>query len=127
MNLAFFDVFLANLPKAICETYKPIHMKQPNTIFFHMFDWFITKYGQLTIKDCKANWQRMAATWHPSKGFKPLTTCLFIGTSYPGTARHLMDNCNVINIGMRIIKRCGVYAKEYKNWIQRENVVQSSK
>ena len=42
MNAALFDVFLANLPKVIRETYKPIHMKQPNTVFLHMFDWFIT-------------------------------------------------------------------------------------
>jgi hypothetical protein len=44
MNLALSDVFLANLPKAICETYELICMKQPNTVFLHMFDWFITKY-----------------------------------------------------------------------------------
>jgi hypothetical protein len=42
MNTALSDVFLANLPKAIRETYKPIHIKQPNTVFLQMFDWFIT-------------------------------------------------------------------------------------
>jgi hypothetical protein len=44
MNLALSDVYLANLPKAICERNKLICMKQPNTVFLHMFDWFITKY-----------------------------------------------------------------------------------
>jgi hypothetical protein len=48
MNLALADVFLANLSKATCETHKPIRMKQLNTVFLHMFDWFITKYGQTT-------------------------------------------------------------------------------
>jgi hypothetical protein len=48
MNAALSDVFLANLPKAICETYKLIRMKQPNTVFLHMFDWFITKRGRTT-------------------------------------------------------------------------------
>jgi hypothetical protein len=38
INAALSNVFLANLPKAICETYEPIHMKQPNTVFLHMFD-----------------------------------------------------------------------------------------
>jgi hypothetical protein len=33
MNATLSNVFLANLPKAICEMYKPIHMKQPNTVF----------------------------------------------------------------------------------------------
>jgi hypothetical protein len=37
MNAALSNVFLANLPKAICETYEPIRMKQPNTVFLHMF------------------------------------------------------------------------------------------
>jgi hypothetical protein len=48
MNAALSDVFLTNLPKAIRETYEPIRMKQPNTVFLHMFDWFITKYGKIT-------------------------------------------------------------------------------
>jgi hypothetical protein len=86
-----------------------------------MFDWFITKYGPTTTKDCKENQQRMAATWHPSKGFEPLPTCLFISASYASAAQYLMDNCDVIDIGLRIIKHCGMYAEEYKNWILREN------
>ncbi len=86
MNLALSDDFLVNLPKAICEKYEPICMKQPNTVFLHMFSWFITKYGCTTIKDCKENWQRMATTWHPSKGFEPLAVCLFIGASYTSAA-----------------------------------------
>ena len=32
-----------------------------------------------------------------------------------------MRNCNVIDIGLRFIKRCGMYSKEYKNWIAWEN------
>jgi hypothetical protein len=66
MIAALSDDFLANLPKAIHETYEPICMKQPNTVFLHMFDWFITKYGKRTTEDCEENRQRMAADWHPS-------------------------------------------------------------
>ena len=57
MNAALSDVFLANLPKAICETYEPIRMKQPNTVFLHMFDWFITKNGKTTTEDREENRQ----------------------------------------------------------------------
>ncbi len=123
MNVALFDVFLPNPPKTICETYKPIHMKQPNTVFLHMFDWFITKYGRTTTVDCKENWQRMAATWHSSEGFEPLAMRLFIGASYTSTACYPMDNHDVIYIGLCVIKRCGMYTEEYKNWILRENAV----
>ena len=87
MNAALSNVFLANLPKAIHETYKPICMKQPNTVFLHMFDWFVTKYGKTTTEDREENRQHMAADWHPADGFKPLATRLFIGTSYASAAR----------------------------------------
>ena len=86
MNAALSDVFLANLPKAIREMYKPIRMKQPNTVFLHMFDWFIRKYGKTTTKDCEENRQRMAADWHPSDSFEPLATLLFIVASYMSAA-----------------------------------------
>ena len=90
-------------------------------VFLYMFDWFIERYGKTTSEDRKANRQRMAAEWHPSKGVKPLATRLFIGTSYARTARYPMRDCDVINIGVRVIKRCGMYSEEYKNWITREH------
>jgi hypothetical protein len=121
MNAALSDIFLANLPKAICKTYEPIRMKQPNTVFLHMFDWFIMKYGKTMAKDCKDNWQRMAADWHPSDGFKPLATRLLIDASYASAARYPMDDCDVIDIGLHVIKRCGMYSEEYKKWIACEN------
>jgi hypothetical protein len=34
-----------------------------------------------------------------------------------------MDNRDVINISLHIIKRCGMYAKEYKIWILCKNAV----
>ena len=57
MNAALSDVFLVNLTKAIHETYEPIRMKQQNTVFLHMFDWFITKYGKTTTEDHEENRQ----------------------------------------------------------------------
>ena len=38
MNAALSDVFLANIPKAICQTFEPIRMKQPNTVFLKIFN-----------------------------------------------------------------------------------------
>jgi hypothetical protein len=92
-------------------------MKQPNTVFLHLFDWFINKYGKTTTKDCKENRQKMATDWHPSDGFKPLRTRLFVGASYVSVACYPMNDRNVIEIGLSVIKRCGMYSKEYKNWI----------
>jgi hypothetical protein len=46
---------------------------------------------------------------------------LFVGASYTNAACYPLDDHNVINIGLRIIKHCGMYAKEYKNWISGKN------
>jgi hypothetical protein len=96
-------------------------MKQPNTVFLHMFDWFIGKYGKPMTKDHKKNRMRMATSWHPSDGFEPLATRLFIGVLYASAACYPMEECDIINIGLRVIKRCGMYSEEYKGWIARGN------
>jgi hypothetical protein len=119
MSSTLANIFLVNLPKAICKTYKPIRMKNLNTVFLYMFKWFIEKYGKTTTKDCKANRQRMATEWHPANGFEPLAAHLFIGASYVSAAGYPMREHNVIDIGLRVIKRCGMYSEEYKNWIAR--------
>jgi hypothetical protein len=63
----------------------------------------------------------MAANWHPSDGFKTLATHLFIGASYASAARYPMEEWDIIDIGLRVIKRCGMYSEEYKGWIPWEN------
>ncbi len=55
MNAILLDVFLANLPKSICNSYNPILMGLPNTVFLHMFDWFINKYGITTAEEREEN------------------------------------------------------------------------
>jgi hypothetical protein len=121
MNAGLLDVFLSQLSKSIRKTYKPIHMKQPNTVFLHMIDWFIGKYGKTTTEDRKENRQRMAANWHPSDSFEPLATHLFIGALYASAARYPMEERNIINISLRVIKCCSMYSEEYKGWITRMN------
>jgi hypothetical protein len=34
-----------------------------------------------------------------------------------------MDDYDVIDIGLRVIKHCGMHAKEYKNWILHKNAI----
>jgi hypothetical protein len=57
MNAALSEVFLANLPKSIRDSYGPICMGLPNTVFLHMFDWFIKKYGVTTAEEIEENGQ----------------------------------------------------------------------
>ena len=104
MNAVLSNVFLTNLPKAICMTYAPIRTKQLNTVVLHMFNWFITRYFKTTTKDREENCQKMATDWHPADGFEPFAMRLFIGASYTSVARYPMDNHDVIGIGLRVIK-----------------------
>jgi hypothetical protein len=70
INTALSDVFLANLPKSIRDGYDPICMGLPNTVFLHMFQWFIKKYGFTTAEEREENRQLMAADWQPANGFE---------------------------------------------------------
>jgi hypothetical protein len=66
----------------------------------------------------------MAANWQPANGFEQLVTQLFLGTSYASAARYPMEECDIIDIGLCMIKCCGMNAKEYKAWIGMENAGQ---
>jgi hypothetical protein len=46
------------------------------------------------------------------------------GMSYASAARYPTEEHNIIDIGLHVIKRCGMYAKEYKVWIGMENARQ---
>jgi hypothetical protein len=54
--------------------------------------------------------------WHPTNGFDALILCLFTGAAYASTG-FKMNDVNIVDIGLRIIKQCGMYGKEYKAWI----------
>ena len=75
----------------------------------------------MATEDCEDNRQQMAADWHASDGFEPLATHLFVGASYASASCFPMDDRDVIDISLRIIKRCGMYSEEYKNWIACKN------
>jgi hypothetical protein len=66
----------------------------------------------------------MAADWQPTNGFEKLVTRLFLGASYASIARHPMEERDIIDIGLHVIKRCGMYSKEYKVWTGIKNAGQ---
>jgi hypothetical protein len=62
----------------------------------------------------------MAANWHPANGFDTLALHLFTGVAYTRCTGYTMADRDIVDIGLRIIKRCSMYAEEYKAWIARE-------
>ena len=119
MNAALVDIFLTLLPAGMSASFEQIRLQRPNIIFTELMDWFVEKYGTTTPEDRDANRTRMATDWHPSEGFDTLTIRLFKGRSYANACDYPIPIRNIIDIGICIIKQCGLYNEEYKQWIAR--------
>jgi hypothetical protein len=117
MNTALADVFVEAMSSQVCASFQWRRLCEPNILFVDLFLWFVNQYGKTTAEDRKANWQHMAADWHPAEGFNALILRLFTGAAHASSAGIKMNNVNIVNIGLHIIKQCRMYGKEYKAWI----------
>ena len=122
MNAALCDVFLDAMSPQVRATVLQRRLSEPNIIFVDLFLWFVNNYGKTTAEDREDNRHRMAADWHPADGFDSLIHRLFTGAGYASSAGYPMNDGDVIDIGLRVIKRCGMYSEEYKQWIAREAI-----
>ncbi len=122
MNIALADVFLECLSLQVRTSFQQQRLRKPNIVFINMFMWFISHYVKTTSRDRKANRHRIAADWHPSNGFYHLILRLFTGAAFASSAGYLMNNIGVVDIGLSIIKRSGMYMEEYKQRITRKAI-----
>jgi hypothetical protein len=122
MNTALADVFFKALSLQVRASFLQRRLCKPNIVFVNLFVWFVDYYRKTTAEDCKAHCQRMAADWHPTDSFDTLLLCLFTGAAFAGFTNFMMADHNIVNIGLRIIKQCSMYAKEYKAWIACEAI-----
>jgi hypothetical protein len=122
MNTALAYVFLETMSSQVCTSFQQQRLCEPNILFIDLFLWLVNQYSKRTVKDCKANRQRMAANRHPADRFNALILCLFTRAAYASTAGYRMNDVDIVDIGLRIIKQCGMYSKEYKAWITCETV-----
>ena len=120
MNTALVDVFLSLIPQTFQATYANQRIRTPNCIFRDAFHHFITKYGGTTPEDRNLNKQRMAADWHPSMGFETLTHQVNTGIFYANLCGHNVSDMEVVDIALRVIRKCGLYPEEYKIWASRD-------
>jgi hypothetical protein len=65
MNTALADIFLEAMSSQTRASFQQRCLCEPNIIFVDLFLWFVNQYAKMTAKDCKANWQRMAAGKFP--------------------------------------------------------------
>jgi hypothetical protein len=119
MNAALTDVFLNPVLVGVRAAFQQWHLRKPNIVFVDMFEWFAQHYNTTTAEDRDANRQQIAANWHPSNCFDALTLGLFMSAAYPNATGYPIVDRNIVNIGIRVIKQCGLYAEEYKSWIAR--------
>ena len=117
MNAALTNVFLAAVLVGVRATFQQWHLREPNVVFVDMFEWFTQHYRTTTAEDCDVNRQRMAAAWHPGNSFDALALRLFTGAAFANATGYPIVDCNIINIRICIIKQCGLYAEEYKQFI----------
>ena len=59
----------------------------------------------------------MALDWHPSQGFELLVARLFCGATFANLAKYPIPDDDIVDIGIRVLHRTGLFAKEYKAWI----------
>ena len=101
-------------------------MENPNSAFYEVFSWFVTKYGRTSAEDRVANRSSMALEWHPSQGFELLVEHFFYGATFVNRARYPIPNADIVDIGIGILHCTGLCAKEYKAWITRGNNTNNS-
>ncbi len=75
-------------------------------------------------KEKEENQKQMATNWQPTESFEQLVTWLFLGALYASAAKYPMEERDIIDIGLRVIKRCRMNTDEYKAWIGIENAGQ---
>ena len=119
MNAALCNTFLSLIPKTFQAAYDHKRLNNPNSVFVEMFEFFVTKFGASTPEDHEDNRQRMAADWHPSQGFETLENRLFIGQAYSHVTDHPISDDDLVDIVLRVLRKCGLYPEEYKAWISR--------
>jgi hypothetical protein len=117
MNTTLANVFLEAMSSQVRASFQQHCLCEPNIIFVDLFLWFVEQYGKMTAEDCEVNCQRMATNWHPANGFDALILRLFTSATYASSAGFKMNDVNIVNIRLHIIKRCGMYSEEYKAWI----------
>jgi hypothetical protein len=122
MDNALANVFLEAMLSQVRTSFQQQRLCKPNIVFVDLFLWFVNQYSKTTAKDCEANQQHMDANWHPANGFDALILRLFTRAAYASSAGFKMNEVNIVDIGLCIIKQCGMYIKEYKAWIACEAI-----
>jgi hypothetical protein len=122
MNTALANIFVKALSSQVRASFLQRHLCKPNIVFVNMSMWCVDHYDKTMAEDHKANRQQIAANWHPANDFDTLILRLFTGAAFAGCTNFTMADCNIVDIGLRVVKWCGMYAKEYKAWIAREAI-----
>jgi hypothetical protein len=122
MNTTLDNVFLKALSLQVHASFLQRRLCKPNIACVDMFVWFADHYGKTTAEDCKENCQRMVADWRPANSFNTLVLCLLASTAFAGCTNLTIADRDIVDIGLCIIKQCGMYAEEYKAWIARKAI-----
>ena len=117
MNAALTDVFLDTVSVRVRAAFQQRRLCEPKIVFVDMFKWFTKHYSTMTAEDRNANCQRMAADWHPGDSSDALALRLSTGAAYANATGYPIVDGDIVDIGIWVIKQCGLYPEEYNSWI----------
>jgi hypothetical protein len=104
MNSALANAFLEAMLSQVRASSQQRCLREPNIIIINLFLWFANQYGKTMAGDHESNRQHMAADWHPADGFDSLILCLFTSAVYASSASYRMNDIDIVDIGLCIIK-----------------------
>ena len=118
MNKALTEEFLALVSSLYTKEFRAARIGNPNMSFRDVFQQFLTLYGESDENDRKLNKDRMEMDWHPNDGIQKLISNIADGIEYAHFARQAIPDAEAIDIGIRVIMRCGLFAHDYELWQQ---------
>ena len=118
MNKSLTEEFLSLVSPLYTEEFKKARIGNPNISFRDVFQQFLSLYGESDETDRKENKDRMEAEWHPNDGIQRLISQIADGIEYAHFAGQAIPDAEAIDIGIRVVMKCGLFIHDYELWQQ---------
>lgn len=118
MNKALTEEFIALVAPVYTEEFRQNRISDPNLSFRDVFASFLMLYGEADENDRKNNKDRMEKDWHPNDGIQTLINQISSGIEYAHFAGQAITDMEAVDIGIRVIMKCGLFTHDYELWQQ---------
>ncbi len=116
MNTALGDRFLSLIDEVYKTEFLEHRISNPEMAFRDMFAWFLERYGETDENDHEDNKKRMEADWNLQDGWHKLERQIEEGIMFTVFTGYAMPDYDIVDVGVRVIMRTGLFTQEYKQW-----------